>query len=680
MDREKVIEKIVEELFESFLKEPYLANILPSYQNLIALIKRITKLLNENVIPAIRKRDKNTLKDFCLNLGKIHWKLQISEVQIFKSINFFKERLVRNKAELGLTDEDIEFWIEHCNKYIAVSYIEGLIWDTINTIDGDNEFTSFFKRTLEDLLDLINELKKADKPIKTTSFCKIEDLAFFDTDECLIGKLINSVSFAVKAYADLPLKLRFEADHKDLHKYLQMFLEYLFEERYEGAVYILREFIIKLFSLEAILKELELLWELNKDDNFVKFLADEYYSFGNLIIVLPKTDSEKEKEKLLTLFEKGFTSQYGERFLLGNTGYYTDFFLLRDKTSIFIYIDKRRRSYEKLYRYVTELANTLSNLQALSFEKEESPAFILGKVDTGRFHKLTPEFIKELLSVMKETLKKEAQKVHGHFFEVDFNLIFSELISETLKVQEFKYIVREAVKNGNVKLFYQPIVDLFSKEFFGIEILSRITYGDKVFSAGEFIELVKRENLTVEFDTAVLKKVLKSLKKIKKISKNVFINVFPDTLMDTEVVNLLLQLIDEMDREGLKLFLELTEHSILTNRKILEKIKRGNVNIAFDDFGSGYTNFKMVGCLAYHGKAKILKIDGELVKAIFERPTYEKVIETITLFAKNLNLGVVYEYVADEKIYEKIKEIARRCSIKNAYGQGYYFAEPQPVG
>lgn len=96
-------------------------------------------------------------------------------------------------------------------------------------------------------------------------------------------------------------------------------------------------------------------------------------------------------------------------------------------------------------------------------------------------------------------------------------------------------------------------------------------------------------------------------------------------------------------------------------------MKSHGAKISIDDFGSGYSNFTYF----FDMPLDVLKIDGSLVKRIHEYRGY-LALETIVQFANNLGIKTVAEYVEDESVFNKLKELGL-----DMY-QGYYFAQPKP--
>lgn len=98
-------------------------------------------------------------------------------------------------------------------------------------------------------------------------------------------------------------------------------------------------------------------------------------------------------------------------------------------------------------------------------------------------------------------------------------------------------------------------------------------------------------------------------------------------------------------------------------------VKKYNVKIAIDDFGSGYSNFAYILTMG----ADYIKIDGSLIKEIVTNSSILVIVESIIFFAKQLGIKTIAEFVSSEEIYNMAKNIGiDEC-------QGYYIGEPAPT-
>lgn len=656
--------KIIEELLERFLADPYLSRKIPPYLDMMVLIKRVVNKIEREILPTIKQKNFNKLKKICLELGYIHKKIQINEMMFFKEVDFFCKRLRENKDILELNDNEISLWIKSCEKGVALAYMESLIEDVLISFENGNPYRKYFEKLLKLLKKQLEILEEG----------KVKETLQVAIPKCPICNFISSVEFVIKSYFNPQLRLRLEAEHKDYHQYLTNFFEHLALEKFAGAAAILRELVLKIYAIDSLLKEIALYWELEGWKNFYGFLADSYYSNGLLRVVVPKSGNEKIRHRLVKDFIKILNHKLD--LLEKDDGIRKYLFILPVDGAVYIYIDHNLESYDGILETLNNAVSEANAMKTLLLQEGIIPPYGIGEVETRHFHKASPELVEDIVKLMENRIIKSP--VEGGIVKFDFE--FDVLLLEAIDNLNKKEYVVKSIKDRKISLFYQPIADLSLKNTFGVELLARVLGNRGIpIPASFFIEFVKESNLTIEFDLAVLTTVLENLDTLEKIHKILFVNIFPDSLSDKEVIELLLNLLEEMEKRNMKLVLELTEHTIITNKEVLEKIERGNLLIAFDDFGSGYTNFKTVALLAHKRRARLLKVDGELIKVIAESEVHRKVVETIVEFAKNLDMGVIFEYVSDKRIYNLVKEITERKRLKKAYIQGFYVANPQPA-
>jgi EAL domain-containing protein (putative c-di-GMP-specific phosphodiesterase class I) len=130
--------------------------------------------------------------------------------------------------------------------------------------------------------------------------------------------------------------------------------------------------------------------------------------------------------------------------------------------------------------------------------------------------------------------------------------------------------------------------------------------------------------------------------------------------------------IDEYNMRG-RVIIELLESENVKSFEIVkafvESMKDYDVNIAIDDFGSGYSNFIYLAKI----KPQFIKIDGSLIKNIDKDKDAFIITKHINSFSKELGCKTIAEFVHSKKVYEKVKEI-------NVDGvQGYFIAPPSEI-
>ena len=663
----KVLKKVIQEQFERFLTDPYLSRKIPTYLDTTVLIKRKVEKWEREILPLVKERNGRRLRNICHSVGLLHKKLQINEQMFFRELDFLAERLLEYKEELNLGDNDIAFLVKNCKKGVALAYMESFIDDMLLSFENGTPHRRYFSQILKLLKEVIARHKEA----------RAEGTIRLDLPPCPICDFLSSVEFAVKGYNNPSLRLRLEAEHKDFHGYLTNFLEHLGVEKFEGAVSILRELILRIYSIDGILKEIQLSWELDQKGNFFGFLSDPYHSRGLLKIVIPKSENEKVREKLVEDFLKVLNREV--ELLDGAEDHRKYLFVQRCDGSVYLYIDYNALDFDEILKAFERALAHANRLRTLYLPEETVPPYGVGELDSRSFHKLDRQLVEEILHLARKVIVKETPRGRENF-HLKLDPRFEELLTQAMENLLLKGEVKRCLSRRKISLFYQPIVEIFSGETYGVELLARVMGKDGLpIPAGQFIEFVKEENLTIDFDLTVLTTILQNLDTLQTLSQRLFVNLFPDSLSDKEVIELLVSLLEEMRRRDMQLVLELTEHTVVTNKEILESLERGNLILAFDDFGSGYTNFKTVAILAHRGRASILKVDGELTKEILTSEVHEGVVRAITEFGKVLNLNLVFENIASEELLNKVRRIVKDKGLKRAYGQGFYFATPQPA-
>ncbi len=156
-------------------------------------------------------------------------------------------------------------------------------------------------------------------------------------------------------------------------------------------------------------------------------------------------------------------------------------------------------------------------------------------------------------------------------------------------------------------------------------------------------------------------------------NKNIAINLSSSDIENKSIRKHLLKLVTKKENIGRVTFELLEDEEVkdfdLVKDFILEVKQKGKVQIAIDDFGSGYSNYERL----LDFQPDILKIDGSLIKNIVNDKYCRHVVESILVFAEKQNIKTIAEFVANKDIYEKIKELGVD------YSQGYYLGEPKKL-
>lgn len=258
----------------------------------------------------------------------------------------------------------------------------------------------------------------------------------------------------------------------------------------------------------------------------------------------------------------------------------------------------------------------------------------------------------------------------------DYEIFGREMYENFIKKLKLENELRKAIKEEELILFYQPIIDLSTGKLASIESLIRWNHPELgLLSPFKFLPIAEQSGLMIDLGKWVLKTACTQLKLWQEnniINQDVCINVNVAE-QQFEGLNLLEEINNILSETGISahnLRIEITEtiiaHNISGINKILQRVKDLGVRIAIDDFGTGYSSLARLRSFPLEQ----IKIDKTFIKPLNIHPKNVKFLQGIINLCHNLDLKVVCEGVETE-IQEKIlKKLG--CN----YVQGYLFAKP----
>ncbi|NPA12119.1 MAG: bifunctional diguanylate cyclase/phosphodiesterase, partial [Epsilonproteobacteria bacterium] len=249
------------------------------------------------------------------------------------------------------------------------------------------------------------------------------------------------------------------------------------------------------------------------------------------------------------------------------------------------------------------------------------------------------------------------------------DIVFGEEVVSSQKDYESNLMwfkkLKKALEDDRIVPFYQPIVDGDNK-IVKYEALVRLIDEDgTIVSPFYFLDIAKRSRMYLEITKRV---VNKAFEKFEGREVGVSINLDLNDIEDDKMREFILEKINDSNVNVTFEIVEsedVRESSMVKNYfRILQKL---GAEIYIDDFGSGYANFDYLIKLNPNG----VKIDGSLVRDIMSNKNNEIIVKTIVNFAKEVGIKTVAEFVENEEIFEKLKELGVD------YFQGYYFSPPK---
>ena len=250
-------------------------------------------------------------------------------------------------------------------------------------------------------------------------------------------------------------------------------------------------------------------------------------------------------------------------------------------------------------------------------------------------------------------------------------MIYNELFKIQQSFEEnIKWVkqLKVGFRENLFQAYFQPIVDTQTQKVHKYEALIRyITKEGVEIAPYNFINVAKKTKLYPNIIKIVIQDAFRL---IKNKNKRVSVNISFDDIANEETTAFIYEIL-ELNKE----YTEFLEFEILESEEIsdfnevskfIAEIKKFNCIVGVDDFGAGYSNFNLLTLL----DIDFVKIDGSLIEKINTSKDLEIIVNTIANFSKEFKVKTVAEYVSNEDIYTKIKE------LNIDYCQGYYFEKP----
>lgn len=239
---------------------------------------------------------------------------------------------------------------------------------------------------------------------------------------------------------------------------------------------------------------------------------------------------------------------------------------------------------------------------------------------------------------------------------------------------KFDSELKEAIKNEEFILHYQPQIDLQTNKLIGLEALVRWQKADgEMIGPDTFIKQSEENKMIIEIGEIVMKKAFMTLKEFqeeKSFQGTMAINISAVQIDDIHFISQLEKRCKDAKISPSFVELEITESYIMHHPEksieILDELHQKGFKISIDDFGTGYSS------LSYLKKLPVdkLKIDRSFIKDLPQDSEDSAITKTIITLAKNLNLEVIAEGVETQAQDLFLKE--NGCDSV----QGYLYAKP----
>ena len=259
----------------------------------------------------------------------------------------------------------------------------------------------------------------------------------------------------------------------------------------------------------------------------------------------------------------------------------------------------------------------------------------------------------------------------------NYQLYAPAMNARALERLALENMLRKALSQKELIVYYQPLVAVQSRAIIGLEALIRWKHPELgLLSPAHFISVAELSGLIIPIGEWVLRTACKQVKAWhRKLDYRitVSVNLSARQFQAPDLADQIRRALDESGLEPSCLELEITESNAMQNAEntiyTLRELKNLGVRIAMDDFGTGYSS------LNYLKRFPIdtLKLDQSFVREVLTDPSDAAIVSAVISMAHSLNLTVVAEGVETEDQFEFLKN--EGCDKV----QGYLYSAPIPA-
>jgi len=251
--------------------------------------------------------------------------------------------------------------------------------------------------------------------------------------------------------------------------------------------------------------------------------------------------------------------------------------------------------------------------------------------------------------------------------------IFDEAMrADAVARLETESALRRALERGELRLHYQPEVELASGAITGFEALLRWEHPTRgLLRPAAFIPLAEETGLIVGIGEWVLQQACSEAARWAE-PLTLSVNLAPRQLAQPDLVATVRRALAETGIDAARLCLEITESAVMESGAAttaqLRALKSLGVRLAIDDFGTGFSSLAHLRRFP----VDVIKIDGTFVAGLGSEPQDASIAAAVISLAHALGLTTVAEAVETDEQLGVLRQLG--CDL----GQGHLFARPQP--
>lgn len=246
--------------------------------------------------------------------------------------------------------------------------------------------------------------------------------------------------------------------------------------------------------------------------------------------------------------------------------------------------------------------------------------------------------------------------------------------AELLYSMDWVRRVRDAIAEGHLELYLQPIVHLATGDIGHFEALVRLNLPGREGAVlpGEFIPALEQLGQMAIVDHWVIERAGFLLRHYPQI-RCLAVNLSGQAFRDEHLIPLVRQVISAQAIAADRLVFEITETASVAHmqetQRIISELRGLGCGFALDDFGTGFSTFTYLK----HLPADYLKLDGSFVRRVSQDQMDRELVRSINDIAHTLGKKTIAERVEDASTLAVLKDLGVD------FAQGYHLGVPGPV-
>jgi EAL domain-containing protein (putative c-di-GMP-specific phosphodiesterase class I) len=239
--------------------------------------------------------------------------------------------------------------------------------------------------------------------------------------------------------------------------------------------------------------------------------------------------------------------------------------------------------------------------------------------------------------------------------------------------------LRRAIERKELLAYYQPIIDLKTKQLRGFEALARWRHPTRGLILPDiFIPVAEETGLIGAIGDFMLVEACRQMRTWqhryqRDPALTISVNVSTRQLSQNNVADQVQRILGETGLDPKTLTLEITESALMQNLKtgaaVIQQLHDMAVRLHIDDFGTGYSSLSYL----HNFPVDTLKVDKSFVSRMDGGPHQTEIVKAIVSLAQNLGMGVTAEGVETAAQADALRDL--QCTS----AQGFLFSRPLPA-